>query len=157
MENPQQFDALIRRLWTLWGPLAAAPWLVAAIAAARPAPDEQAAGMRLPFLGLSGVMSLACVGTSFVLPARIREQSLGRGAEPGAVFTTSFIIANALCEAGGLAAAVFFLVTRWPPFLGFTAIGTFGALAQRPSLEALRDWFQQARRAARPPPTGGTP
>jgi hypothetical protein len=157
VETPREIENLLPRLWILWGPFLAAPWIIAGVSQLVPMQEGGLAELRLVLFGISCLLAVGSVGASFFLATRLREQAFARGVAPTGAITSSFVVANALCEAGGIAAATFFLMTHWLPFLGLIVLGTAGAVLHRPSRDSLRDWFEQARRAApRPPPSGGS-
>ncbi|MGC4123193.1 MAG: hypothetical protein QM765_53230 [Myxococcales bacterium] len=157
MENPRDIDPLLQRLWILWGPLVAAPWLIVGVSFVASVENPELAQLRLVLFGVACAVAVGSLGASLVLAPRLREQAFARGTAPSQAIFTSFVVANALCEAGGTTAAVFFLMTKWMPLLGVVALGSLGCLLHRPDRDSLVEWFQQARRdAPRPAQPGGS-
>ena len=139
--DPAKIDDLVKRQWIIWPPLFLSPWLFTAVAVVVRMPPSPEIG--LPLLVASGVSAVACIGASFVLPARLRRAP---GADPAGQLFTSFIIANALCEGGGLFGAVAYMVTGLPMALVAVAACSAAMTAHRPSRERIEAWLKESAR-----------
>ena len=144
--DPRAPENLLRRQWTLWVMLFATPLMALPICVMVLKFDELGAGQGPMVSAVFGAACLGAIAASFVVPARVRKQP---STSPEQAVMTSFLLANALGEAGWLLISVGYAMTRCSPLLVGLFASSLAMLAHRPSPEQNREWIKEIERPVR--------